>query len=66
MNSDGSDQLRLTSNSVSDNNPVWSPDGKKIVFISGDRIYIMNADGSDQTPLTNNICYWLHPVIWLP
>lgn len=63
MNSDGSQQTRLTDNSYLDDSPQWSPDGKKIVFIS-DRvksqsifardIFIMDADGSNQIRITNN------------
>ena len=41
-----------------DDNPVWSPDGKKIVFHSdatGDReIYVVKEDGTDLTQLTNS------------
>jgi Tol biopolymer transport system component len=37
---------------------VWSPDGKRIAFVSardGDReIYVMRSDGSHERPLTNN------------
>ena len=38
--------------------PAWSPDGKKITFVT-DRdgnyeIYVMDADGSNQKNLTNN------------
>jgi hypothetical protein len=63
---DGSNQQRLTNNSVSDEVPFWSPDGKKIAFYS-DRdsvpypspgynfeIYVMDADGSNQVRLTYN------------
>ncbi len=42
-------------------NPQWSPDGKKIVFVSAVdevgrapyHIYVMNVDGSDQTQITD-------------
>jgi Tol biopolymer transport system component len=58
MDSDGSNQFRLTNNESDDQVPVFSPDGSKIAFLS-DRdgnweIYIMNTDGSDQINLTNN------------
>src|SRR4051794_20228720 len=56
----GKNETRLTNNTAKDTDPVWSPDGKQIAFVS-DRdsnwgIYIMNADGSDQhliTPKSN-------------
>jgi dipeptidyl aminopeptidase/acylaminoacyl peptidase len=61
MNADGSNQTRLTNNTASDANPVWSPDGTKIAFESNqgsgtaeDDIYTMNADGTNQTRLTTN------------
>lgn len=58
MDLDGSNQLQLTTNAAYDDQPKWSPDGTKIVFMS-DRdgnfeIYSMNADGSNQTRLTNS------------
>jgi len=34
MNSDGSGPLRLTRNLADDQLPHWSPDGKKLVFLS--------------------------------
>jgi len=59
MNTDGSEQTRLTNNQVWDWEPHFSPDGSKIVYVSvhpdqNDEIYIMNADGSGQTRLTSN------------
>ena len=67
MRMDGSSVTNLTHDpakdfNANDYNPAWSPDKKKIAFIS-DRggnstgntdIYVMNPDGSDQTRLTNN------------
>ncbi len=62
MNTDGSDQTRLTHNPWDDVTPAWSPDGTKIAFerfryhdnILDDEIYTMNADGSGQTNITNS------------
>jgi Tol biopolymer transport system component len=56
MNPDGSAQTRLTNNTANDMEPVWSPNGQKILYISfGDSnsgdIYAMNADGSAQERL---------------
>jgi N-acetylneuraminic acid mutarotase len=58
MDLDGANPARLTNNPAYDDQPKWSPDGNKIVFMS-DRdgnfeIYSMNADGSNQTRLTNS------------
>jgi TolB protein len=53
MNADGSGQELLTRGG---SGPGWSPDGRRIVFVSkrgGERdIWIMNADGSGQRNLT--------------
>ena len=34
MNIDGSNQIQLTKNSIQDNAPAFSPDGKKLAFTS--------------------------------
>jgi Tol biopolymer transport system component len=44
MNADGSDQTRLTHSGGE--RPVWSPDGKYILFSGLDGLNVMNADGS--------------------
>jgi Tol biopolymer transport system component len=64
MNADGSGQRNLTRNSARctnacpsagrDSNPVWSPDGRRIAFVSKSQVYVMNADGSRQLRLTRN------------
>jgi Tol biopolymer transport system component len=56
INTDGSNEHRLTQNTASDTVPAWSPDGRKIAFNSerdgNTEIYVMNADGSDPRNLT--------------
>lgn len=54
----GGTATRLTTNPAYDEQPVWSPDGKKIAFAS-DRngnsdVYVMSADGGNATRLTKN------------
>ena len=50
MNSDGSDQRRVTTTSADESDPSWSPDGTRIVFTAKSNqemdIYVMAADGS--------------------
>jgi len=54
MNSDGTDQTRLTCHPSYDKLASWHPDGVHIVFVStrygNHDIYTMNADSSCQTP----------------
>ena len=66
MDAKGQNQRRLTNHLNNDWSPSWSPDGKRIVFMS-DRdghvhvhgwplyeIYVMDADGGNQQNLTND------------
>jgi len=58
MNSDGTDQTRLTFNSANDDDPTFSPNGKKIAFKKfhdgkGDS-FVMNWDGSNKKRFTKN------------
>ncbi len=57
MNSDGTNQIQLTNNSVDDNYPVASLDGSRILFESfrdGNwEVYAINVDGTGLTRLTN-------------
>jgi Tol biopolymer transport system component len=69
MGLDGSNQTRLTSHPAYDDQPKWSPDGSRIVFMS-DRsgnfdVYSMNADGTNQTRLTSSPAAEGFPV-WSP
>jgi len=69
MQTDGTNQTRLTTNPAYDDQPKWSPDSSKIVFMS-DRggnfdIFTMNADGTAQTNITNSFAAEGFPV-WSP
>ena len=60
MDADGSSVVQLTDTCMRNRGPTWSPDGKRIAFMSdrvGTRlwdIYVMNADGSGITQLTKD------------
>jgi Tol biopolymer transport system component len=56
INADGSGLRRLTRNWNYDGAPVWSPDGRKILFVRfrDSDVYVMNADGSGQRNLTRS------------
>ncbi len=54
MNADGSGQRNLTRNPASDMDPVWSPDGRRIIFDRGglpNQGWVMNPDGSGKRRL---------------
>ena len=65
MNSDGSNQTQITFGDDHDGYPVWSPNGKQIVFsrfvgddIDGNQeVFVMDANGSNQQNLTNQPRY---------
>ncbi len=58
VRADGSSDRQLTRNEASDVNPQWSPDGKRIAFLS-DRdggkhaIWLIDPDGGEARRLTN-------------
>jgi len=70
MNSDGTNQTRLTWHDKGDRAPRFSPDGKKIVYWSipygtMPKIWMINADGSNNTQLTKNPRSDVYPC-WSP
>ena len=53
--------VRLTKNDANELSPAWSPDGRKIAFLSGDgyegdQLWVMNADGSNSMRLAGLDC----------
>lgn len=54
----GTNLTRLTDGSAMSWRPVWSPDGRRIAFLSRqgevDNVYVMNANGANPTRLTDN------------
>ena len=56
MNADGSNVKRIVDDREYDSDPCWSPDGQKILFVTGRNgnfdVYEMNADGTVQRNLT--------------
>jgi TolB protein len=69
MNADGSGTRKLTHNARQNDEPAWSPDGRRIAFVSRRNgnadVYVMNADGSGQRNLTRDPAKDLHPS-WSP
>ena len=70
MNPDGSQQVRLTNHRARDFDPVCSPTGEEILFVSdrsGERdLYMMRADGLGVRPVFRTApAYRNHPA-WSP
>jgi len=65
----GGEMRRLTSSPKADFNPRWTPDGKKIAFISARggsaQIWLINLEGGEAYPLTN-ISGGASGIVWSP
>lgn len=58
MHDDGTDPVRLTDATSEDTMPAWSPDGKRLAFVSnrgGNRdVWLMNTDGGQLENITRS------------
>ena len=60
MDGDGRNQKRVTVNPTIDQYPTWSPDGRKIAFVSNRnggniQIWVIDADGKNPIRLTDGV-----------
>lgn len=69
VEADGSHSKRLTRDAANDQSPAWSPDGKRIAFVSDrsnrneheNEIYIVPVDGGTPERITHNSVWDLEP-----
>jgi TolB protein len=72
MNADGSGRSApLTNNAVGDCDPVFSPGGDKIAWVSANgadesELWVMDATGANKTPLTFNVGEYVRTPTWSP
>ena len=69
MDADGKHQRRVTTHAAADSHPTWSPDGKKIAFISNRnggyiQIWAVDAEGKNPVRLTSGV--WDQMPDWSP
>jgi Tol biopolymer transport system component len=53
VNPDGTGLRNLTPDGVFESDPIWSPDGRRILFIREGSLYLMDADGSGRIKLAD-------------
>jgi TolB protein len=73
VNTDGSGLKKLTEHAFENNSPAWSPDGKRLAFVSNRdtdsgpfQVYTMDADGHDIKRLTHDTSYMDMDPSWSP
>lgn len=65
VNIDGSEMKQITSGDKSNTSPRWSPDGKRLAFVSGGQVWTMEPDGDDKKQVTRISTGAANPV-WSP
>lgn len=50
---DGSNPRQVTKGTASHSSPRWSPDGKRIAYVTAGQIWVMDPDGDDPDQITN-------------
>jgi dipeptidyl aminopeptidase/acylaminoacyl peptidase len=62
---DGGNSRQITKDTKSSSSPRWSPDGKRIAYVSGGQIWTMDADGDNRRQVTKISTNAGNPV-WSP
>ncbi len=64
VNADGTGLTNVSNYGFGDSDPSWSPDGKKVIYISNrdqNQVCIVNADGTEFVQLTSDDIYKMNP-----
>ena len=61
----GGEPKQLTTGAASSTSPRWSPDGRRLAFITGGQVWTMSPDGTDRKQVTN-ISTGASDPVWSP